>query len=98
MHVHWTGEHNSIRDSITIFCKGPSMFDANKFKRSVKDWIRDHPEGTEEDLLDLCEELIPTNQYAANHWLIEHTLSWYRHILAQRKNYRNYSEEESALG
>jgi hypothetical protein len=61
------------------------MFDANRFKRSVKDWIRAHPQGTEADLVDFCEEQIPPQQYQANQWLVEHTLSWYRHILAQRR-------------
>lgn len=61
------------------------MFDANQFKRSVKEWMREHPHGTEADLLDFCEEQIPSQQYQANNWLIEHTLSWYRHVLSQRR-------------
>lgn len=60
------------------------MFDPNSFKRSVKAWIRDHPQGTEADLVDFCEELIPPQAFAANEWLVEHTVSWYRHIVAQR--------------
>jgi len=62
------------------------MFDPNQFKRSVKEWIRLHPEGTEAELVDFCEEQIPPAQFSANQWLVEHTLSWYRHILAQRKH------------
>lgn len=60
------------------------MFDFNQFKRSVKDWIRDNPEGSLVDLRDYCEELIPAAQYAANEWLVDQTVSWYRHILASR--------------
>lgn len=60
------------------------MFDANQFKRSVKEWIRMHPDGTEAELQDFCEDQIPPNNYTANLWLVEHTLSWYRHILSQR--------------
>lgn len=70
------------------------MFDANSFKRSVKDWMRMHPQGTEADLLDFCEEQIPSAQYSANHWLVEHTLSWYRHVLTQRKLAQHTLEEE----
>jgi hypothetical protein len=62
------------------------MFDANHFKRSVKEWIKRHPEGTEAELVDFCEEQIPPAQFSAHQWLVEHTLSWYRHILAQRQH------------
>ena len=63
----------------------PGMFDANQFKRSVKEWIRMHPDGSEVELVDFCEEQIPPSQYSAHQWLVEHTLSWYRHILSQRQ-------------
>jgi hypothetical protein len=62
------------------------MFDANQFQRAVKEWIRQHPDGTEADLVDFCEEQIPPAQFAAYHWLVEHTVSWYRHILTQRQH------------
>ena len=62
------------------------MFDANQFKRSVKEWMRDHPDGSEADLVDFCEELIPPAQFSAHQWLVEHTLNWYRYILAQRRH------------
>ncbi len=68
------------------------MFDANQFKRNVKEWIRLHPEGKEADLLDFCEEQIPPAQYAAHRWLVEHTLSWYRHILSQRVHHVEYAD------
>lgn len=70
------------------------MFDANVFKRSVKEWMRQHPEGSEADLMEICEELIPSAQYAANRWLIDHTLSWYRHILDQRKHAKTAYDDE----
>ena len=69
------------------------MFDANQFKRSVKEWIRANPEGTEADLVDFCEEQIPTALYSANHWLVEHTLSWFRHIMVQRQHARELSDD-----
>lgn len=69
------------------------MFDANQFKRAVKDWIRQHPEGSEADLVDFCEEQIPPAQFAAHQWLVDHTLSWYRHILTQRKHEAAYEDE-----
>lgn len=60
------------------------MFDVNQFKRSVKEWIRVNPLGSELDLRDYCDELIPPVLYQANQWLIEQTLSWYHHILERR--------------
>lgn len=74
------------------------MFDANVFKRAVKEWIKNHPEGTEADLADFCEEQIPPTQYASYEWLVEHTISWYRHILAQRRQEPDEDDgEELAL-
>lgn len=61
------------------------MFDINHFKRQVKNWIQNHPNRCEQDLIDFCEELIPPNQFAANQWIVEQTLSWYRHILTCRE-------------
>jgi hypothetical protein len=69
------------------------MFDFNVFKRSTKEWIRSHPEGTLSDLTDFCEETIPPHHYAANQWLIEETLSWYKHILSRREEDRLALEE-----
>jgi hypothetical protein len=60
------------------------MFDTNAFKKSVKVWIRDNPYGTDQDLQDFCDERIPTSDYASSQWLVDQTLSWYRHVLAQR--------------
>ena len=41
------------------------MFDTNKFKRSVKEWVRENPSGSMEDFVDFCEELIPSAQFTA---------------------------------
>jgi hypothetical protein len=71
------------------------MFDVNKFKKSVKDWIRIHPMGTELDLRDYCDELVPAHQYQANQWLIEQTISWYRHILERRVEEDGSHESEA---
>lgn len=75
------------------------MFDFNEFKRSVKDWIKHNPSGTTQDLRDFCEEKIPSHQYAANEWVVDQTVSWYKHILAQRDYTQKtghgvYSEED----
>ena len=74
--------------------KGVGMFDANLFKRSVKEWIKLHPEGSESDLADFCEDQIPSAQYASHQWLVEHTLNWYRHILAQRRQESTFDDDE----
>lgn len=58
------------------------MFDFNQFKRAVKGWVRENPKGTVTDLVDFCEDQIPPAQYTAHQWLIEETVSWYKHILA----------------
>lgn len=69
------------------------MFDFNRFKRSVKDWIRENPAGSENDLRDYCEELIPPAQFSANEWVVDHTVSWYRHILNHRETRAEIGEE-----
>lgn len=61
------------------------MFDINEFKRKVKDWLRQNPEGSEADFQDYCEELIPPAQFSANRWIIDQTVAWYRSILQSRK-------------
>ena len=75
------------------------MFDCNQFKRSVKEWMRDNPEGTVMELVDFCEELIPPHLYQTHNWLVEQTASWYRHVLAQRKRVECYSylDEQSTI-
>jgi hypothetical protein len=70
------------------------MFDANVFKRAVKEWIKAHPEGSEADLADFCEDQIPPASYTSYQWLIEHTLAWYRHILAQRRLEAGATEDD----
>lgn len=69
------------------------MFDFNGFKKSVKEWIRSNPDGTLTDLRDFCEEAIPPQQFSANEWVIEQTLSWYRHILTHRDVSNQYEED-----
>lgn len=71
-----------------------SMFDFNGFKKSVKEWIRLHPNGTSNDLRDFCEEAIPPQHFAANEWIIDQTLSWYSHILSSRDTKKEFGEEE----
>ncbi len=69
------------------------MFDANKFKKQVKEWIRMNPEGGLSDMLDFCEDQIPPGQYASYQWLIEQTSDWYKHILAQRELSTKFDQE-----
>lgn len=71
------------------------MFDANKFKRAVKDWVRDNPNASLEDLSDYCEELIPPSQFGNYAWLLEQTTGWYQHVLETRKSARLFDEMES---
>lgn len=61
------------------------MFDVNQFKKEVKEWIRVNPSASEHDLRDYCDEIIPPQQYQSHLWLLEQTLSWYRHILERRE-------------
>ena len=70
------------------------MFDRNEFKKKVKDWIKNNPQGDEQDLIDYCDEIIPPNQFSANQWLIDHTISWYKHVLSSRENARKYCVED----
>jgi hypothetical protein len=72
------------------------MFDFNGFKRSVKQWMQDNPEGSMTDLRDYCEELIPSPQYAANAWIVDQTLSWYQHILSQREHRVSYDDDDES--
>jgi hypothetical protein len=64
------------------------MFDSNKFKRMAKDWVRENPNGTVEELVDYCEELIPPNQFASYAWIVEQTREWYQYVLDTRKSNR----------
>lgn len=72
------------------------MFDANSFKRSVKDWIQKNPAGSMEDLREFCEEQIPTAQFSAWQWMIEQTTSWYSHVLRQRDSMHSCGAEDDA--
>ena len=65
------------------------MFDTNKFKKSVKSWVKSNTDATVNDFVDFCEEQIPSSHYAANKWLIEQSVSWYKHVLNQRRASRN---------
>ena len=62
------------------------MFDCNNFKKQVKDWIKDNPVGSVPDLVDYCDELIPSQYYTTHSWLVDQTVGWYKHILMQREH------------
>lgn len=71
------------------------MVDFNRFKRSVKEWIREHPDCSIIELQDYCEEQIPSSQYVANKWIIDQTISWYQHIISLRKDDdKGYHDED----
>jgi hypothetical protein len=72
------------------------MFDTNKFKRSVKEWSRENPNGTLEELVDFCEELIPPAQFNNYGWLVEQSAGWYQHVLNTRRAHSamDYSDQE----
>lgn len=70
------------------------MFDINDFKRKVKEWIRLNPDGAEQELMDFCEELIPRHQFAAHQWIVDQTVNWFRHIVANREITKYLKEHE----
>lgn len=65
------------------------MFDSNRFKREIKEWVKVNPDGTLLEFADFCEDLIPAQQYAANKWLLDQSLDWFRHIIATRESHRS---------
>ena len=67
--------------------------DFNKFKRNVKDWMLQHPDGSVQALMDFCEEAIPSNQFAAYQWLVEQTVDWYQQVLVYRRQESSLMEE-----
>jgi hypothetical protein len=74
------------------------MFDSNTMKKKVKEWIKTHPSGSEKDLQDYCEALIPPQQYQGHKWLVEQTLSWYRYILENRRKDKAMEDDEAYEG
>lgn len=75
----------AVTSGIAAKSPGNDSFDANSFKRAVKDWIRKNPEGSLADLTDFCDDQIPAAQYANWQWLVDQTVSWYGHILNHRE-------------
>ena len=69
-------------------------FNTNEFKRSVKNWMSHSPSATVEELIDYCEELIPTHEYQSYSWLVEQTTQWYKHVLKQREIAERYEDDE----
>ncbi len=60
------------------------MIDNNEFKRKVKDWIKKNPAGSEQELTEYCEDLIPPADFSNQKWLIDQTIHWYRYVIAER--------------
>ena len=69
------------------------MLNFNNFKKEVKVWMSQNPNGSEAELLDFCEDIIPANQYVANKWIIDETVSWYKHVLDSRKKELAYEQD-----
>lgn len=61
------------------------MFDINNFKKAVRVWMEENPRGSEMDLRDFCEEIIPAGVYATHKWLVDQTLAWYRHVQVHKE-------------
>lgn len=70
------------------------MFDANRFKRAVKDWVRSNPQGSLAEFVDFCEDQIPPSQFSSHQWLVEQSVSWYRHVLANRETLSRAGDED----
>jgi hypothetical protein len=79
---------------ISMEWNGLSMFDVNVFKKQVKDWILRNPNKSEQELLDFCEEQIPSVSFAGHEWLLEQTVFWFRHMGLAKKNQVHWDEEE----
>lgn len=47
--------------------------------------MKEHPDGSLTDLVDFCEEQIPPQHYATSRWIVDQTVSWYKHILVHRE-------------
>jgi hypothetical protein len=69
------------------------MLNFNNFKKEVKVWMSLNPHGSEMELLDFCEDIIPSNEYVANKWVIDETVSWYKHVLDNRKKELAYEQD-----
>lgn len=67
------------------------MFDSNQFKRAVKEWVRSHPEATVSEFEEFCTHQLPAVEYPQHQWLVSQSISWYRHVLINRKS--NYTPE-----
>ena len=70
------------------------MFNINTFKRNIKEWLKENPYATVEELSDFCEEQIPSSQFASYKWLIEQTQAWYENILKTRTS--DLDEQENS--
>ncbi len=70
------------------------MFDCNQFKKSIKQWIRENPQGSLTELTDYCEDLIPSQHYASNNWLVDQTVNWYKHVLSHRETANQYRDDD----
>lgn len=62
------------------------MVNINSYKRLIKAWTENHPEGKVDDFIDFCEELIPPSEYIAHQWLIQESTAWFQHLLDNKKH------------
>ena len=53
------------------------MFSVSHYKRQVRQWMVAHPEKSEKDLVQYCEELIPTIDHPSYNWLVTLTVDWF---------------------
>ncbi len=75
------------------------MFDRNTFKKNVKQWVRENPGATVQQLVDFCEEQIPPSDFSANAWMIDQTIHWYKNFLSSQEfNHEDYEMDDEPYG
>ncbi len=68
-------------------------FDTNSFKKNIKDWVAQNPRADIEAFTDYCEDQIPQRSFASYEWLVDQSVSWFKHVLRNREVHLLGSEE-----
>ena len=69
------------------------MLNVNNFKKEIRAWVRSNEDGTLEDFVDFCEDLIPPHQYSSYSWLLEQSSQWFQHVIKHRE-LSNHADHE----
>ena len=65
-------------------CSGEvPMLDKNQFKEAFRRFVDGNPAATEHDAMDFCQSLIPAHRMAADYWLVDQCLQWFRWLQTQ---------------